>query len=219
MCRINPRIIYAICGACGERGPLRDKPAWDGAAFAKSGLIHILQDKNGYPPVCPPGMGDLVAGISMAYGIAMHCERTGKGQKVDVSLFGSMITAMEVLFLQVSLATGKDYPQYDSSKPGNPLNFTYPTKDNRWILINMHHTNEFCSIFCETVGITNTSMISVFVIIFNVVNTNWNLKQSLRKPGTILRLSRMNLFYHTLIPLQKTAKNTRCPHQAQRRKP
>lgn len=155
--RINPRIIYAVCGAWGEKGPLRDKPAWDGSAFARSGLMYILQDKSGYPPVCPPGMGDLVASISMAYGITMalfHRERTGKGQKVDVSLLGSMITVMEALCLQVSLTTDKDYPQYDSNKPGNPLNFTYRTKDNRWILLNMHHTDKFWHVFCEAVDIT-----------------------------------------------------------------
>jgi crotonobetainyl-CoA:carnitine CoA-transferase CaiB-like acyl-CoA transferase len=154
---INPRLIYAVCGAFGEKGPQSDKPAWDGSAFARSGLMHIMQDKNTPPPVPPQGMGDLVASVTMAYGIMLalfNRGRTGQGQKVDVSLLGTMVTIMEALCMQITLATGRDFPQFDSSNPTNPLNHTYKTKDGRWLLLNMHHTDPFWHVFCETVGIT-----------------------------------------------------------------
>lgn len=154
---INPRLIYAVCGAFGEKGPQADKPAWDGSAFARSGLMHIMQDKQGCPLPPPQGMGDLVASVTMAYGIMtalFHRERTGQGQKVDVSLLGTMVTVMEALCMQITLTTGIDFPQFDSSNPTNPLNHTYRTKNGRWLLLNMHHTDPFWHTFCETVGIT-----------------------------------------------------------------
>jgi len=154
---INPRLIYAVCGAFGEKGPQSDKPAWDGSAFARSGLMHIMQDRQGIPLPPPQGMGDLVASITMAYGIMTalyHRERTGQGQRVDVSLLGTMVTVMEALCMQIALSTGIDFPQFNSAHPTNPLNHTYRTKDGRWLLLNMHHTDPFWHTFCETVGIT-----------------------------------------------------------------
>lgn len=154
---VNPRLVYAVCGAFGEKGPQADKPAWDGAAFARAGLTHIIQDKQGVPTPPPQGMGDLVSSVTMAYGVMLalfHRERTGVGQKVDVSLLGTMVTVMEALCMQITATTGIDFPQFDSSRPTNPLNQAYRTRDGRWLLMNMHHTDAFWHVFCEAIGIT-----------------------------------------------------------------
>lgn len=153
----NPRLIYALCGSFGQKGPLADKPAWDGSAFAMSGLTYTMQDKQGVPIPPPQGMGDLASSVTMAYGIMsalFHRERTGEGQKVEVSLFGTMVTVLGALCMQATTRTGMNFPQFDSSKSVNPMLQNYRTKDNRWLLLNMHQTDPYWHSFCETIGLS-----------------------------------------------------------------
>jgi crotonobetainyl-CoA:carnitine CoA-transferase CaiB-like acyl-CoA transferase len=153
---INPRLIYAHCGAWGDKGPAREAPAFDGSAFARSGLMHIIGEKGNPPPNCPHGMGDLVGSMTMAYGIMLalrYRELTGKGQKVEVSLFGTMITVMEAMSQEISLHANVDYPQYSRTSPTNALSNTYQTKDGRWLFLNMHQTDPYWHKFCQAAGI------------------------------------------------------------------
>ena len=155
---INSRLVYVHCGSWGSKGPLRDAPAFDGSAYARSGLMYITGEKDSPPPNCPMGMGDLVGSVTTAYGIMtalFHRERTGKGQKLEVSLFGTMITVMETLCLQVSLQARQDYPQQSRSSGGTALNNTYKTRDGRWLLLNIHQTDPYWHEFCERVGLTS----------------------------------------------------------------
>jgi crotonobetainyl-CoA:carnitine CoA-transferase CaiB-like acyl-CoA transferase len=153
---INPHLIYAHCGAWGDKGPAREAPAFDGSAFARSGLMHIIGERGGPPTNCPHGMGDLVGSMTMAYGIMLalrYRELTGKGQKVEVSLFGTMITVMEAMSQEISLHANVDYPQYSRTNPTNALSNTYQTKDGRWLFLNMHQTDPYWHRFCQAVGI------------------------------------------------------------------
>lgn len=153
---INPRLIYAYCGAWGSKGPNCEAPAFDGAAFARSGLMHIIGEKGYPPPFCPHGMGDMVSSITMAYGIMLALlqrEHTGKGLKVEVSLFGTMITIMEAICLEMCLRADRDYPQQSRTGPTNALSNTYQTRDGRWLFLNMHQTDPYWHDFCQVVGI------------------------------------------------------------------
>ncbi|MGE3076744.1 MAG: CaiB/BaiF CoA transferase family protein [Dehalococcoidia bacterium] len=83
---VNPRIIYAENTAFGKRGPMAGKPGMDLMMAAYTGLA----------PIGPAGPIDLeapivdyMAAMLLSWGVAsalFHRERTGKGQKIDVSL-------------------------------------------------------------------------------------------------------------------------------------
>ena len=83
---INPRIIYAENTAFGRKGPMAGKPGMDLMMAAYTGLA----------PIGPEGPIDLeapivdyMAAMLLSWGVAsalFHRERTGKGQKIDVSL-------------------------------------------------------------------------------------------------------------------------------------
>lgn len=82
----NPRLVYAENSAFGHRGPLA----------GKAGMDAILQGYTGLAPMTAAGptmqadpFVDYTAALLMAWGIAtalFHRERTGVGQKLDVSL-------------------------------------------------------------------------------------------------------------------------------------
>ena len=82
----NPRVIYAENSAFGGRGPLAGKPGMDALLQAYTGLAPV--DADG-PHLLTDPMIDYTAALLLAWGIATalyHRERSGAGQKLDVSL-------------------------------------------------------------------------------------------------------------------------------------
>ena len=82
----NPRVIYAENTAFGRKGPMGDAPGVDIVLQAYSGIAYL--DEHGPRPISPPAI-DYGAGLLLSWGIATalyHRERTGQGQKLDVSL-------------------------------------------------------------------------------------------------------------------------------------
>src|SRR4051812_5822675 len=52
---VNPRLVYASLTGCGETGPDRDRPGFDGTAyFARSGLLDAQRYEGGPPGVPVP---------------------------------------------------------------------------------------------------------------------------------------------------------------------
>ncbi len=92
---INPRLIYAAASAFGPVGPLAGRPGYDHIAQAVAGLMIEQSGGPGHEPQpALPGAADQVSAMLFAFGIASALvarDRTGEGQRVDVSLLGSMI--------------------------------------------------------------------------------------------------------------------------------
>lgn len=82
----NPRVIYAENTAFGTTGPLAGLAGMDMAMVGYSGLAQFTAE--GPLPLSEP-IVDYTAGLLLAWGISTalyHRERTGEGQKLDVSL-------------------------------------------------------------------------------------------------------------------------------------
>ncbi len=93
---INPRIIFGQASSWGPQGPWRARPSRDTLAQAASGLM----SKSGMPTDNPLPAGALIAdqagAFTMAGGVLAALfarERTGQGQRVDASIYGTMIAA------------------------------------------------------------------------------------------------------------------------------
>ena len=91
---INPRLIWAAGSYLGTEGPDAQREGADMAGQAYGGLIATTGDDGG--PMTP--VGALVADHSGAQNLSIGIlsalfarERTGRGQRVDVSLVGSQI--------------------------------------------------------------------------------------------------------------------------------
>jgi len=107
---LNPRIVYAQGSSWGPRGPWVMRPSRDTLAQAASGIMA----KNGLPSDPPLPAGILVADHSGAFSLASGIlaalfarERTGLAQKVDASIYGTMI-AMQSMEINYTSLTGQE---------------------------------------------------------------------------------------------------------------
>ena len=104
---INPRIIWAAGSTFGPVGPDADRGGADLAAQAAGGLISTT-GRDGEPPT-PVGVfiADHIGSLNMVAGVlaALHeRERSGRGQRIEVSLLGGQIWAQATEYTHYLLA-------------------------------------------------------------------------------------------------------------------
>jgi crotonobetainyl-CoA:carnitine CoA-transferase CaiB-like acyl-CoA transferase len=92
---VNPKIIYAGVFGYGQDGPYAAKPAYDDliqGGAVMSALIARATD--GPPRYVPSAIADRVVGLAAVGAICatlVHRERTGRGQRVDIPMFETMV--------------------------------------------------------------------------------------------------------------------------------
>ncbi len=108
--KANPKLVYAQASSWGPKGPWVKWPSRDTLAQAASGLMA----KTGLPsdPPLPAGItvADHSGAISFAAGILAALvarERTGQGQRVDVSIYGTLI-AMQGFEIDYASVSGQE---------------------------------------------------------------------------------------------------------------
>lgn len=133
----NPGLIYCEISGFGRTGPYADLGGFDLVAQGFSGLMSITGEGADRPPVkCGPPVTDITAGLLATMGVlAAYVERlkTGRGQRVDTSLFEAGITQT---FWQsaIALATGVSPQPLGSAHPLNAPYEAFETADG-WITI------------------------------------------------------------------------------------
>ena len=102
LCADNPKLVYAAIRGFGDprtgESPYAKWPSYDVVAQAMGGLMSITGPDPATPTKTGPGIGDLFAGMMMAFGIMAalrEAEATGKGQFVDVAMYDAMISLCE----------------------------------------------------------------------------------------------------------------------------
>lgn len=117
--RLNPKLIVASVNGYGSTGPYVDRPSFDFIAQAMSGFMSVNGPPDGDPMRAAPPISDLVAGLYCAFGVlaALHARgRIGRGQRVESSLTGGLISMMGYLSAEyfatgkVPKRTGNDHP-------------------------------------------------------------------------------------------------------------
>lgn len=97
---INPKIIYASVSLGGQFGGYSDKPGYDLIAQAKSGHMDLTGDPSGPPTRLGVPISDYVGSFNTFGAIAsalFYRERTGIGQRIDVSLLDVMVAMNSTL--------------------------------------------------------------------------------------------------------------------------
>ncbi len=114
--KINPSLIYAAGSTFGPQGPNSQREGADMVGQAEGGIVSVTGHDDGHPTIVGAVIGDHFGAQNLITGILaalVHRERTGVGQRVDVSLVGSAI------FAQSSEMT---YTMLSGKSPGRPNN-------------------------------------------------------------------------------------------------
>jgi crotonobetainyl-CoA:carnitine CoA-transferase CaiB-like acyl-CoA transferase len=132
----NPRIVYCQVNGYGPEGEEANRAAYDVGAFWSRGGVaaSLMANYEGEPPMQRGGMGDHMTGANAAGAIAAalyNRERTGKGQRVAVSLLriGAYMMGWD---LNTVLRLGGMAPPYDRYHSPNPIINSFQDRDGRW---------------------------------------------------------------------------------------
>jgi len=134
---INPGLIYCEISGFGRTGPYRERGGFDLVAQGMAGLMSVTGEGPDRPPVkIGPPITDITAGILGAMGVSAAYSaklKTGRGQRVDTSLFEAGVTQT---FWQsaIAFATGVAPQPMGSAHPLNAPYQSIATKDG-WINI------------------------------------------------------------------------------------
>ncbi len=137
LCRDNPGLIYCEISGFGRTGPYAGRAGFDLITQGMSGLMSITGESADGPPVkVGAPITDITAGILGAMGVlAAYTERlrSGKGQRVDTSLFeaGVVHTYWQSA---ICLATGVSPGPMGSAHPLTAPYQAFQTSDG-WITI------------------------------------------------------------------------------------
>ncbi|WP_281684874.1 CaiB/BaiF CoA transferase family protein [Thalassobaculum salexigens] len=119
LAEINPRLICASVNGYGSSGPYVDRPAFDFIAQAMSGFMAVNGDPDGPPRRAAPPISDLIAGLYCAFGVVSALQArhtTGRGQQVESSLTGGLISMMAYLSAEY-FATGANPTRTGNNHP------------------------------------------------------------------------------------------------------
>lgn len=142
----NPRIIYLGVTGYGTEGEEKNRLGYDYSAFwARSGIMATLGNDDEPPVNQRPGFGDFTT--SMAVALALNTalyerEKSGQGQRIDVSLLHTGIWALACDF--VTAARDRANVRRNSRMGAvNPMANYYLCGDSKWIQLNMGQSYRF----------------------------------------------------------------------------
>jgi succinate--hydroxymethylglutarate CoA-transferase len=129
--RHAPRLVRCSITGYGSSGPKAALPGYDFILQAESGLMSICGEPDGKPTKYGVAIVDVCTGMLASNSIlaALHArERTGKGQKVELSLYETSL-AMLVNVAASYLAAGRNAGRFGNGHPSIVPYTTYQTAD------------------------------------------------------------------------------------------
>jgi crotonobetainyl-CoA:carnitine CoA-transferase CaiB-like acyl-CoA transferase len=151
--QLNPTIIYAVGTGYGETGPHAHKGGQDFLAQALSGTMMRKADPSFPTSLYPTSPADYAAGMHMVQGILLaliHRTKTGQGQKVNVSLYDSMLAMQMQEAAMVMMADS------EVNWAAMPLCGVFETQDGPLVMVGAFKENPLRNI-CVALGIPDLS--------------------------------------------------------------
>jgi len=130
--KINPKLVYCAISAFGEEGPLRDLPGAELVVQAMADYTNSL-GRIGEPPVrLGSDVASLNTGIFASQAITaalFHRARTGEGQRVAVSLLGTLLHMRGIMW--TAMSDPDDWYGFHLDHYTKPPDHGYKTKDGQ----------------------------------------------------------------------------------------
>ncbi|GFZ45634.1 hypothetical protein JCM24511_03362 [Saitozyma sp. JCM 24511] len=146
---LNPRLIYCSVTGYGSTGPYASAPGYDVVIEAEAGLMHITGEKEGKPVKVGVAVTDVLTGHYAHSGILaalLRRERTGKGGRVECSLFESQIASL-VNIGSNYLISGQEATRWGTSHPSIVPYQVFPTMDS-FIMLSAGNDTQF-AVLCS----------------------------------------------------------------------
>ena len=131
----KPGIILTMVTAFGSSGPYADRVGFDGIGQAMSGAMYLSGTPDA-PVKCSVNYVDFTTAISAALGTVaalLERQKTGRGQIVDASLFGTALTLMNAALIEQAVLGVGRVGTGNRSQNSGPSD-TFRTTDG-WVLV------------------------------------------------------------------------------------
>jgi len=149
---INPGVVYASITGFGTAPAGRELPGYDLLVQASGGLMSITGAAPGQPTKVGVALVDVITGLHLTIGVLAalrHRDRTGEGQRVDVALLSSLLSAL--VNQSASYVNGGVVPGImGNAHPSIVPYESYPTAD-RDLVIAVGNDGQFRSL-CRVLG-------------------------------------------------------------------
>lgn len=149
----NPRLVYASATGFGETGPLSTQGGQDMVLQSITGMAMAAAGADGVPRFANAPSIDFASGMILAQGVLaalLARERTGRGQRVSVSLLDTAI-AIQSLEAASQLMYG-----FETRWLAKGLNFVFQTQDG-WLTVLGFFRENPLSLMCRAMRLPDES--------------------------------------------------------------
>lgn len=129
--QVNPQLIYASITGYGETGPFKHKKGVDLVMQAEAGILSVTGPDGGPPVKVGQAIGDIGAALYAVIGVLTALrqrETTGRGQKFETDLFGTIVSFMEEYLTEYGVTGENPTPNGTRHQTNVPYEL-FETKD------------------------------------------------------------------------------------------
>jgi crotonobetainyl-CoA:carnitine CoA-transferase CaiB-like acyl-CoA transferase len=152
---LYPRLIYCSISGYGHTGPRRSEPGYDVIVQAESGVMSVTGSPEGPPFKMGISIADITAGTYAVQGILAALyqrEKTGEGQKIDISLLDSMVSTLTYQ-AGIYFATGQPPRRMGNRHPSIVPYETFEASDG-YFNLGVANDGQWHRL-CESMGLTD----------------------------------------------------------------
>ncbi len=138
----HPRLVHCSITGFGDRGPYRERPAFDHVGQALSGVMSLMVD-----PACPEAFGptitDNVTGMYACYGVLgalLERQATGKGRRIEVNMLEGSMAFIQDIYTNLT-RTGAVAGKF--SRVSRSQAFVLTCADDKMLAVHMSTTEKF----------------------------------------------------------------------------
>ncbi len=150
--QVNPGLVYCSVSGYGYDGPYATRPGYDFIAQAEGGIMSVTGEPEGPPMKVGVAIADITTGMFAAAAILAalrHRDRTGQGQRVEVSLLESVVGWLANVAMNY-LVSGELPRRYGNAHPNVVPYQAFATTDG-WVAIGVGNDAQFRR-FCDVIG-------------------------------------------------------------------
>lgn len=152
----KPSLVYGLITSYGSKGPWAGRRGYDLLAQGRSGLMWAMGDRDIDEPMLVYGaVCDQTGGTMLALGLLaalLARDRMGIGQKVEVSMYGSMLY-LQSTGLNVTSFRNRPWARHSRTRVREPMSNFYRCADNKWIVLNEMRGDEQWPKFARALGL------------------------------------------------------------------